>query len=341
MNAKFDDVDHSVVAFYGFQAPPNAVTHLYSKALIWSDRFDCPFDLIGIDRSKLRRFKGTDKKIRAGLIVPAQLELCSVSKGAADKLEGTDLSLSFLPHYHLCYVNFRSSILSLESETFLEIAEELIELLAPCYGVGFHRIHSWGPSYFALGLGCGGAPKGENDHARSWGILLENQLFLNGFLGGVFPWNFLTKPQLSIIVGGLPLKSWITQNPIRGALQSMPRDMLLWHVSPDHVAHVRKVLYDAGVIFDYDRDVVAHMRQYRRSHRDVIEHLRSDRPLTRGPELPPLKPGELLGKVLDVFGYESAEEARVLKVEKPGEAREVPSEEVDKHLRKSKRSKRK
>jgi len=335
----YKQTEHSLLAFYGFPFEQAMIAKAYPICLGLFERFRCTPHLMA-GKNGVRNFKAMERALKAGGFSGLKsLEMYSLLEGAKNQLEGCNLEVFLSPQHSISFVSFNSSMLPFGSAPFLDLAAQLIDLLTPSYGIGFAQIHAVGPTYFAMGLGYGNAPREHKDLTRSWGVFIEHQLFLSGFLGGVFPWNLLTKAQLQIVVDGFPLQVWISQESDRGKLRPMPKNMVLWTVANEHLAGVRQALYEAGVVFDYERDVVAKMNEYRRSHQDVIEHLRSGRPLTQGPELPPLKPGGLLGKVLHAFGYESAEDAQVLKVEKPGKANELSTPEVAKSLRKAKRSK--
>jgi hypothetical protein len=282
VDASFDTVEHSVLVFYGCTVNAGTIEALFSTALLWSETFHCPFDKIGIGKKSLYDFRRWYKKIKIrGFGDISLLELHSIPEGIANRLDATQLAVSLSPAKNRCIVNFHSSILPIGSAAYFEIALNLIKLLQPSYGVGFKRTHGWGPSYYAMGLGCEGAPQEENDRARSWGIFLRSNLFLHGFIGGVYPWNFLTTSQLRIQVGKGPLEQWIQAKPHRGQLHVVAQNVVLWTVPDDEVANLWKTLSQARVIFDYERDVVAKMDEYNLSHAEVVDHLQTGKPLAK------------------------------------------------------------
>jgi hypothetical protein len=338
MPNRFDDAEHSVVAFYGISATEGVLGSLYSKALLWSDHYHCPFHQIGIGGNRLFDFKRMRKKLEvSGFSAIPSLEVHCISPGAKDRLESSDLVVSVSRERRQCTVNFRSSVLGLESTGFRGISKELITLLAPAYGVGFRRIQALGPSYFAAGLNFGDVSPVEEAQVISWRECTWGELFLHGFLGGVFPWNFLARAQLGARVGNLTLEEWIGEQPRRGELQGVSPDITMWTLRDQDVLNVQTALWKAGIVFDYGRDVVAKMDEYNLSHNDILDHLRTGKPLAQGPRLAPLKGKEVLGIVLQSFGYESPEELQILKVEGKGRVRGLSKEEVGNALTKKKR----
>jgi hypothetical protein len=91
--------------------------------------------------------------------------------------------------------------------------------------------------------------------ARWCDIGMDREVYRDGLIRDVYPWSFLTKPQLSRLVGKITLQKWIEQDAARGKLTAMPNGVLLWEVEESRIAGIRKELDEAGVIFDWRKFV--------------------------------------------------------------------------------------
>ena len=71
--------------------------------------------------------------------------------------------------------------------------------------------------------------------------------------------NFLTAPQLTKKVNGVPLRKWIEKDSKHGILSPFAGGMKLWEVQKSQIPRVRRILHDAGAIYDWrhDRDDTA------------------------------------------------------------------------------------
>jgi hypothetical protein len=153
----------------------------------------------------------------------------------------------------------RCSIIDLGSLTTSQKTWHLLRLLKPRYGIGFSRPAQSGPSSFVFGVPCGppgsgltGADYEENVRISRWGdVGMPQQVYLEGLLRDVFPWNYLTGPQLAREVNGIPLKEWIRQSTGRGTLTQAGEGVSVWEVSETCIAAIRDTLRRAGVIFDW------------------------------------------------------------------------------------------
>src|SRR6266446_5872750 len=111
MKPHLHDIEHSVIAFYGFAINGKLIDLFYSKALAWFNTFQCPPHLMAGSK-KLCRFAAAEKGFKThGFSDTTYLEIYSLSKGAKDPSEGFELEVSLAPK-GVCFVNFRTSILS-------------------------------------------------------------------------------------------------------------------------------------------------------------------------------------------------------------------------------------
>lgn len=198
------------------------------------------------------------------------------------------------------------------SSSYFATAREIAEIVRPKYGIGFRRDICQNPSGYISGFVDGlfmENPEEEDEELSiaRWGDIgmSEKVVYLKGELRDVYPWNFLTAPQLTAPVGRLTLESWIRANPGFGKLIPVTDEMLLWETNEDRIPEARKALWDAGRIFDY--------RKY------------------LGPPGPPRTAEETLKQVLDAFGGDP-EDFQIF----DGKGNEIPADEVHKRIGKPK-----
>lgn len=144
----------------------------------------------------------------------------------------------------------------------LALAQTIADLLKPDYGIGYRREYRFGPGFYAWGIPQvpDSVPlfdperEKEDELISKWGqIGLDEKVYLRGLLRDVYPWNFVTQPQLTAKVGRLTLQQWIQKTPERGQLSPLTDEMMLWSVEAQHIPTLRQQLWEAGVIFDYTK----------------------------------------------------------------------------------------
>lgn len=299
-------IEHSVVAFYGIEANARTIQECYESCLRWFERCGCRPSRLGLGTTgKLVGFARTDKRLRSeGFDKVKSLYICSIPDDVEHQLQGCNSEFHLSPRGAYCYFNIRSAILALGSDGMLTIAKELIEMLRPKYGIGYRRPFGRGPGYYAMSLAHGDTTEEEDLRTSHWAEAQQRALYNQGQIRDMYPWNFLNRSQLDARVRKQTLAEWIETQPSRGRLQPISKELTLWTVEDKHIPEIFKVLFDAGIVFDYERDVVARM------------------------ELgPPISGEEALGTVLNAMGY-TPEEAEVLKVEGPAQVRELSQDEV-------------
>jgi len=148
----------------------------------------------------------------------------------------------------------RSSLLTSFDQSMLPLAQKAIKELKPNYGIGYRRDIQQGPVFYALGV-LQGLPFSEDEEEgfriARWGNAMKDELYRKGILRGVYPWNFLTKSQLKRKVENKSLDKWIQSDPERGTLSPFAGDMSLWELDEKQIAHVRPVMKEAGLLFEY------------------------------------------------------------------------------------------
>lgn len=251
----------SVVALYGTDPTPEAAQGFYESVVDWSARLGHPPDRAAVaapgHSGNLVSFRRSDSKLRAGGFIGVQdLELVSSTPG---ELTGSDFYLraswSASPSYAVTAA--RSSIASVSDGTLLPIARRLLRWLRPGYGIGYARAIEAGPTWYAIGIGCGSAvsrtqAEYEEDLTISrWANAMRAGVWRRGILRDIYPWNFLTAPQLAASVDGAPLEEWVQQRPGRGRLVPLCERVTLWEVGDDEQPVVREALQRSGLIFDW------------------------------------------------------------------------------------------
>lgn len=253
----------SALAFYGIEPSPKAAESFYHTIVKWFNEQGCPPDKMGVTgpghSDKVISFRrGNAKLLKAGFEGITDIELISTIPGAripghdyylTATYDGRDKSLK-------ADVVARSSIATLSPTSMLPMARTLAQHLNPAYGIGYRREHRLGPELYAsgicMGLGLTGADDEEAMNISRWGYVgIVKQVYREGLLRDVYPWNFLTQPQLNRQVGQVPLQEWIGEDPRRGNLAPLCDGITLWEVARGNLLDVRLALREAGVIFNW------------------------------------------------------------------------------------------
>ena len=156
----------------------------------------------------------------------------------------------------------RSNLAQLSVDSMLPVIRRIISVIKPTYGIGYTRPHKYGPAMYALGI-CQGGPliakgalKEERTAISRWsGVGMKREVYRQGLLRDIYPWNFLTAPQLTRNVGGQSLEQWIRSDSARGSLTVLDHGVTLWEVDQANIAGLRPCLDEAGVIFDWRKFV--------------------------------------------------------------------------------------
>ncbi|MBS0261732.1 MAG: hypothetical protein JSS02_07210 [Planctomycetes bacterium] len=136
------------------------------------------------------------------------------------------------------------------------VSEKIAQAVRPSYGIGYVRDSKLGPVWYAIGICQGPARTGaayqEGLDITHWCFDgREREVYRKGLLRDVYPWNFLTVPQLTRFVDGIPLEQWIRRSRMRGTLRQLTDEVTLWEVEETAIPKARKTLHEAGVIFDW------------------------------------------------------------------------------------------
>jgi hypothetical protein len=253
----------SAVVFYGIAAGKTQAKDYYRLIVEWFTDLGFPPDKLsvhGTGHSKgLSSFSRSDLKIRRNDFKDVTyFELVSSTPNART---GHDY---FLEASYRCdagdaYVNViaRSSLATLTSSSLLPIARRIVQLLMPAYGIGFTRDHSLGPELYAIGVNFGN--DATSGPAYEQKVLISRwcdtgmveQVWRDGVLRDVYPWNFLTEPQLNRLIDGVRLEEWIRADIARGTINHLSASVSHWELKDKQIPGVRSALERAGAIFDW------------------------------------------------------------------------------------------
>lgn len=261
-----------VLAYYGFRATPKNMGQVYQMIVSWFDELGFPPDRLGVGRKghrdgKLGTFSRTNAILeRSGFDDVVHFDLHSSLPNA--KVSGAQFyAAGCFDHSDggYCVVSIPHEVAS--KDQWLPTSREIIESLGPSYGIGYERDLRNGPVFYALGVNVGtgiGQTPAERDEGRRisrWSDLaMVQQVYRDGLIRDVYPWSFLTQPQLNRPVGKVTLEKWIEQDAERGQLSSMPKGVVMWEVEESRVPAIRSALQEANVIFDWRKFIKSDSR---------------------------------------------------------------------------------
>jgi hypothetical protein len=294
---------HDCIGLYSLRHPRLDRT-LYNQFLSWFARKGCSVDTIGLTPPfrTMRKFKRMVKKIeQLKLSETLGLELNCHAEGAKNQIEDCKLVVDLSVSEPSFAFSSRTDVYPRCEET-LDLLKPVIERFQPEYGIGFTRNFYHGPTFYVRGIGCNGRVSVEDEENLIGWFSYARKRFVwrHGQIRDVYPWNFLTAPQLNAKVGEATLRDWIGASPSRGILRPVTSDMLLWDVPESDIPAVRQVLWDAGVIFDYHK--IIDQQTNWATEEEVMQW---------------------------ALGGRKPEDVKVLKVEGGGKARELSAEDVE------------
>jgi len=233
----------AAVVFYGIDQSAKAAEGFYSTMIKVLNGLDIPPDKLAITgpghSGKLLSFaRGNAKLQKTGFRGVTDLEVVS-SLEDAQRVRDYFVTSEWSADYSYSLIVARSSLATLSNSSMLPIARILAIEVKPEYGIGYKVHRDSGPEWYAVGIGYSSSVEVaaskvsgqayEDSLARCrWGDAMKERVWLKGILRDVYPWNFLTKPQLSKKIGGVSLQKWINQDPRRGALTALCDGVDLW-----------------------------------------------------------------------------------------------------------------
>jgi hypothetical protein len=160
------------------------------------------------------------------------------------------------------YWVFSAGSSMLATDQLLDIAHTSIRYLKPPYGIGYQRDQKHGPVFYALGINFSYGPTDEFSgpeydaavRVSHWTDAMDERVYMQGILRDIYPYNFLTEPQLTRNVGVKPLNDWISTDSSRGELSHFEGDVWLWSVPDEQIPTLRDELRQHGMIFGLKPD---------------------------------------------------------------------------------------
>jgi hypothetical protein len=249
---------YNTLAFYGVSAPPVAFKECYTALLRWFNDSNAPPDRLGIHgegfSGKMRQFARLKSRVSKNNFETVEsVELHSKPPEESPLPFNGRLSASISIRRAYAAMTADSSLVPFES--MLTTARCLVTSLSPCYGIGYRRDRAHGPHFYAVGISYGpsasfsGPEYEEALRVSSWAVGMKNEVYRKGLLRDIYPYNFLTKAQLTGTVCGISLSQWIQQDKSRGILTPYEGDMWMWSVEESAIGQIREILQDEGRIF--------------------------------------------------------------------------------------------
>lgn len=261
-NTGFSD-EVSVIAFYGIDPSPEAIRCFYLQALNWFEVLGYPIERMAVEgpgfSGNYRTFKRTHPKLqKVGFSSINSFSLAALLPDGKFPLFDFLIDITCITdNKPVAYIAVNSSLLRLPSEAMFRMADSAIECLKPIYGIGYRRSRQDGPTLYVVGIGQGIGPSSGKAYEEAvrhghWGRLgMDRQVYREGVLRDVYPWNFLAVPHLTAQVNNRVLQDWIQEDEQRGHLKPLNDDVWLWEVNEENRLAVRSTLWNAGIIFNW------------------------------------------------------------------------------------------
>jgi hypothetical protein len=103
------------------------------------------------------------------------------------------------------------------------------------------------PSGYTIGLGSAAAQRTEDEVWNVGGF--AGEFFKHVLLRDIYPFNFLTRPYLDLIVEGKTLEQWILSESGRGVLERLNDTVTTWRPVIANIPAIREALFSAGIVY--------------------------------------------------------------------------------------------
>lgn len=254
--------DCIATAFYGISATPTSLHDTYQALLEWFKQCNLDPDLIsvhgpGFSGKPLAFSKVNSKLSKSGFAGIRSFTLFALLRDW--HVPTVDwLATAYLDVDESCfYIESRSSFATLDDKRYNATISECASQLRPSYGIAYHRDHSKGPGFYAIGLNIGspiatGESYDEKLAISRWGdIGMKREVYRSGLLRGVYEHNYLSSAQLSRKIGQVPLEVWIRSDVTRGTLTKLNDRLSLWKVPEIQSESIHNELCRNAAIFDW------------------------------------------------------------------------------------------
>jgi hypothetical protein len=258
--------DCAALALYGIDPGAEAAERFYHSTLSWFRACGHSPHRITVNGAgfsgKWAEFVRANNRLqRQGFEGVTAISLVTMQPGGEMPLWNWLVKVTWSAKHRYATMAAQGAIVPFRSEGFRRYAEEIVRLLKPGYGTGYHMPHRLAPDMYAIGIGVelggpvldGEAYEEERNVARWLDMGMPQSVWQAGVLRDVYPWNFLTAPQLAAKVERRSLRNWIRQDAQRGSLTNVTDAVVLWEVPEELIPEVRRRLKEAHVLFDWRR----------------------------------------------------------------------------------------
>jgi hypothetical protein len=270
--AKRLDTNCSALAFYGFLSTEHVKAEAYRKTVKWFEHLGYQPTHLGVYNEQLRGRTAlfpemASKLTKGGFSKVDHLDIFHVEHGRRIDSRHPGLVVGFrfsadneqhgqIESHACATVEAVSSLLFFPSPQLQEIAQTILETLKPEYGIGYHGDNGYATGYPPYPADAQLTPEEEQyaEWVSAWGDYgMPDRVYRQGLLRDVYQWNFVSMPVLDAPVGKTSLEKWIGEDPRRGTLTRLTKECTFWDVEDKNIPEVRKVLWDAGRIFNSEK----------------------------------------------------------------------------------------
>jgi hypothetical protein len=156
---------------------------------------------------------------------------------------------------HDFVVTARADLLIPTSAALIPIAKEVAEACLIRYGYSYVIDKYYGPFFHAVGMFFRHAfrkdlPPLEGTERKRTGdwSRASDEVKISGVLRDVFPLNFLSEVHRRVIIEGVPLFDWISQDESRGRLEQIIPTLWAWQVPEDKCIEFGDLFESAGLL---------------------------------------------------------------------------------------------
>ena len=256
-NMKHKCDECGVVAFYGLHVQREALSLFYDELLQWFNKYGARPNKLAVEgdgySGKTGAFSRIDSQLRErGFRGIESISVFSMSSDGTIPILDWNMTAEVSLKPSCAVFSGHSSFV--DETAMLDIARQAVVHLKPDYGIGYWRESRLGPVMYAMGISHGinsfsGPEYEEGVKISRWTEGMNENVYCDGLLRDIYPYNFLTDEQTSRNVGNVTLARWIQEDSKRGRLIEFQDHVSLWLLNESEITYVREVLERGGFIF--------------------------------------------------------------------------------------------
>ncbi|ODA36607.1 hypothetical protein [Planctopirus hydrillae] len=250
------------MALYGLANAPDNIRMFHENAVEYFRSIGCHPDRISIDGSGFSGKTGDFKKINARFSRATPTEVASISmysmlpNGDTPLVDWQAISFIDTSSKSCVVVAIHSSFVEMNDPSFVEFSRTCVSLLSPAYGYLFSQAKDNGPFFYAMGMNFGVPSNFKTSDSQlaisRWGdVGLEQEVYRQGVLRDVFPYNYLSEAHVSRRIGDKTFTQWVDSDSWRGTIRPINEKAWLWRVATGDEPRLSAELNDHGMIFDW------------------------------------------------------------------------------------------